>query len=59
VAARVLEACAPGQVLLTSTVAELLTGSSLELVDHGPRALRGVPGEWRLLEAVSCGDDTR
>ena len=52
VGARVLEACAPGQVLLTSTVADLLAGSALEVVDRGRHPLRGVPGEWRLLEAV-------
>jgi DNA-binding NarL/FixJ family response regulator/class 3 adenylate cyclase len=53
VGARVLEACDPGQVLLTSTVADLLAGSSLTVVERARRTLRGVPGEWRLLEAVA------
>lgn len=54
VGARVLEACAPGQVLLTSTVADLLAGSSLKVLERGRRPLRGVPGEWQLLEAVTA-----
>lgn len=53
VGARVLEACEPGQVLLTSTVADLIAGSSVELLERGRRPLRGVPGEWQLMEAVT------
>lgn len=52
VGARVLDACGPGQVLMTSTVADLLAGSSVEVVERGRQALRGVPGDWQLLEAV-------
>ncbi len=52
VAARVVEASGPGQVLLTSTVATLLAGGTLQVRDQGSRVLRGVPGEWQLLEAL-------
>lgn len=52
VGARVLDACSPGQVLLTSTVADLLAGSPVEVVERGRRTLRGVPGQWQLLEAL-------
>ena len=53
VGARVLEASGPGQVLMTATVADLLAGSPLELVDRGARPLRGVAGEWHLWEALA------
>lgn len=52
VGARVLSACAPGQVLLTSTVADLLAGTALRLVEQGHQELRGVAGSWLLLEAL-------
>jgi class 3 adenylate cyclase len=48
ISARVAALAEPGEVLVTSTVKELVVGSDLEFVECGPRKLRGVPGEWRL-----------
>ena len=47
----------PGEVLVSSTVKELVVGSDLRFTDRGPHDLRGVPGEWRLfsLEPTSPG----
>jgi pimeloyl-ACP methyl ester carboxylesterase len=46
--ARVAAAAGPGEVLVSSTVKELVAGSGLEFEDRGVHELRGVPGEWRL-----------
>jgi class 3 adenylate cyclase len=37
-----------GEVLVSSTVKDLVVGSELSFEDRGTRELRGVPGEWRL-----------
>lgn len=51
VAARVLSAARPNEVLLTSTVADLIDDPQLRFVDRGTQELRGVPGNWSLLAA--------
>jgi class 3 adenylate cyclase len=48
IGARVAGEAAPGEVLVSSTVKDLVAGSGLEFEDRGAHALRGVPGEWRL-----------
>ena len=48
VGARVADAAQPGEVLVSSTVKDLVAGSGLEFDDRGVRELKGVPGEWRL-----------
>jgi class 3 adenylate cyclase len=45
---RVCEIADEREVLVSSTVKDLVVGSSLEFEDRGVRQLRGVPGEWRL-----------
>jgi len=51
IGARVGALAGPGEVLVTSTVKDLVTGSGLEFDDRGPRELKGVPGEWHLWAA--------
>jgi class 3 adenylate cyclase len=46
--ARVSAAAGPGEVLVSSTVKDLVAGSGIEFEDRGSRVLKGVPGEWRL-----------
>jgi class 3 adenylate cyclase len=46
--ARVASHAAPGEVLVSSTVKDLVAGSGIGFVDRGARELKGVPGEWRL-----------
>jgi class 3 adenylate cyclase len=48
IGARVAEEAHPSEVLVSSTVKDLVAGSELEFEDHGNAELRGVPGEWRL-----------
>jgi class 3 adenylate cyclase len=46
--ARVASQAAPGEVLISQTVKDLIAGSGIDLDDRGTHALKGVPGEWRL-----------
>ena len=48
IAARVMDAAGPGEVVLSSTVKDRVAGSGLRFSDRGNHDLRGVPGEWRL-----------
>jgi class 3 adenylate cyclase len=50
--ARVAAHAGPGEVLVSSTVKDLVAGSGLEFEDRGVHDLKGVPGEWRLYAAV-------
>jgi hypothetical protein len=50
-AARVGAAAGPGEVLVSSTVRDLVIGSGLEFEERGERELAGVPGSWRLFMA--------
>ena len=52
VGARVSALAGPGQVLVSSTVRDLVAGSGIEFVEHGRHTLKGVDGEWTLFEAV-------
>jgi class 3 adenylate cyclase/pimeloyl-ACP methyl ester carboxylesterase len=52
IAARIMAAAGPGEVLVSSTVKDLVAGSDLRFDDRGSRELKGVPGEWRLFAAV-------
>jgi class 3 adenylate cyclase len=51
IAARVGAAAGPGEVLVSSTVHDLVIGSGLEFEERGERELAGVPGSWRLFMA--------
>lgn len=48
IAARVQALAAPGEVLVSRTVRDLLLGSSIELEDRGGHRLKGVEGSWQL-----------
>jgi class 3 adenylate cyclase len=50
--ARVASHAGPGEVLVSSTVKDLVAGSGLEFEDRGVHELKGIPGEWRLYAAV-------
>ena len=52
-AARVLGKAAPGEVLVSRTVADLVAGSGLALASRGTHELRGVPGAWELYAAAA------
>jgi len=46
--ARVAANAQPGEVLVSSTVKDLVAGSGLSFDDRGSHELKGIPGEWRL-----------
>jgi class 3 adenylate cyclase len=47
---RVCEAAAPSQVLVSSTVHDLLAGSSMHFTEAGDHELKGLTGTWRLYQ---------
>jgi len=48
IGARIGALADPGEVLVSSTVRELVVGSGLEFAERGVEKLKGAPGEWRL-----------
>jgi class 3 adenylate cyclase len=52
IAARIMAAAGPGEVLVSRTVSDLVTGSGLTFEERGEHELRGVPGRWSLYAAV-------
>jgi class 3 adenylate cyclase len=54
IGARVTDEAGAGEVLVSSTVRDLVAGSGIRFADRGAHVLRGVPGEWRLF-AVEPG----
>jgi len=53
--ARVAAYANPSEVLVSSTVKDLVAGSGLSFHDRGTRELKGIPGEWRLFAVVGVG----
>ena len=48
IGARVSALASAGEVLVSSTVKDLVAGSDIEFEDRGEHELKGVPGSWRL-----------
>jgi class 3 adenylate cyclase len=48
IGARVAAIAGPGQVLVSSTVKDLVAGSGIAFEDQGEHELKGLPGSWRL-----------
>jgi class 3 adenylate cyclase len=53
IGARIATTAAPDEVLVSSTVRDLVSGSGMILTDTGLHRLRGVPEEWRLYRVDS------
>ena len=53
IAARVMSAAGAGEILVSRTVADLVTGSGISFEDRGERELKGVPGTWSLFAVNS------
>jgi class 3 adenylate cyclase len=54
IGARIAAEAGAGEVLVSSTVKDLVAGAGIEFRDRGVTELKGVPGEWRLF-AVEGG----
>jgi pimeloyl-ACP methyl ester carboxylesterase len=48
IGARIASCAAEGEILVSSTVRDLVAGSGIEFDDRGAQVLRGVPGDWRI-----------
>ena len=55
IAARIMAMATPGEILVSSTVRDLVVGSGLGFDDRGSHTLKGVPGEWQLLAVREGG----
>jgi class 3 adenylate cyclase len=55
-AARIMDAAAPGTTLVSATTRELTIGSGIEFVDRGSRAFKGISEERPVYEARLAGD---
>jgi len=51
ISSRVTGHAGPGEVVVSSTVKDLVSGSGIEFADRGSHSLKGVPGQWRLFAA--------
>jgi class 3 adenylate cyclase len=52
IGARVSALAGAGEVLVSSTVRDLVAGSGLRFEDRGFRELKGVPDPWRVLALI-------
>jgi class 3 adenylate cyclase len=53
IGARVAQHAGAAEVLVSSTVKDLVAGSGIEFDDRGEHELKGVPGTWRLFSVMS------
>ena len=53
IGARVSALAGPNEVLVSSTLRDLVIGSGLEFEDRGTHELKGVPGQWRVFAVAS------
>lgn len=52
IGARVMDIAGAGEVLVSSTVKDIIAGTSIRFEDRGTHALKGVPDEWHLFRAT-------
>lgn len=58
VGARLAECARPGEILVSEAVAERVRSAGFAVVEHRRRALKGLPGSWRVY-AVGPAPDTK
>jgi class 3 adenylate cyclase len=56
IAARIMSAAAPGEILVSATVAAVVAGRELEFAPRGRHTLKGITGEWELFAATSVAN---
>jgi class 3 adenylate cyclase/pimeloyl-ACP methyl ester carboxylesterase len=52
IAARIMATAGAGEILVSRTVRELVTGSDITLADRGSQRLKGIEGDWQLFAAA-------
>jgi class 3 adenylate cyclase len=58
VGARIGATAEPGEVLVSSTVRDLVAGSGITFEDAGVRELKGVPDAWHVYRVADVGRST-
>jgi class 3 adenylate cyclase len=53
IASRVMGVARPNEVLVSSTVKDLVAGAEIRFEDRSVHSLRGVPGHWHLFAAFT------
>jgi class 3 adenylate cyclase len=53
IGSRISGLAAPGEILVSGTVRDLVVGSGRVLEDRGERELKGVPGPWRIFSVAA------
>jgi class 3 adenylate cyclase len=56
IGARVAARAEAGEILVSSTVRDLVAGSGIDFAERGSAELKGVPGEWRLYAVAESSD---
>jgi class 3 adenylate cyclase/pimeloyl-ACP methyl ester carboxylesterase len=54
IGARVAASAAPGEVLVSSTVRDIVAGSGIAFEPRGEHVLKGIPGAWRLFSVSAA-----
>ena len=54
IGARIGALAAPGEVLVSGTLRDLVLGSGIEFSDRGVHGLKGIPGDWRLFAVADA-----
>jgi class 3 adenylate cyclase len=54
IAARIMAAAGPGEIVVSRTVRDLVVGSDRTLEDRGTHHLRGVDGDWQLFAVAGA-----
>ena len=52
--ARVMATAGAGEIVVTRTVVDLVSGAGITFEPRGSRALKGLPGEWALFGVQAC-----
>jgi class 3 adenylate cyclase len=52
IGARIASLAGAREILVSSTVRDLVAGSGITFVDRGEHALKGVPDPWRIYQVV-------
>ena len=55
IGARIAALAGPSEVLVSSTVKDLVVGSGIEFAERGTHELKGVPGEWHVHLVAAAG----
>ena len=52
IGSRVAGLATAGEVLVSSTVKDLVAGSGIEFAGRGAHTLKGIPGEWQIFQVA-------